>query len=123
MTDKPNILIIDDEPNWSNCLAMLLERDYNITKAANGALALDILKQPGKNFHVILLDLMMPVMGGVEFLENFRKTDLFANTNIVIQTGTIDHKMIEKALKLGAKACLNKPFGYKELHVMLKRFV
>src|SRR5208283_481393 len=71
---KKTILIVDDEPN-----IRLLYNDefskegYSVIEAENGAVALELLEK--QNVHLIILDIQMPVMDGLDFLTHLRKSD------------------------------------------------
>ncbi len=66
---KRHILIIDDEEINREILGNMLKNDYEISFADNGAMAYEMLKDHSLKISLILLDLLMPVMDGFEFLE------------------------------------------------------
>jgi CheY-like chemotaxis protein len=84
-TRKKRILVVEDEETYSKLLERILLKSgqYEVFKASNGQEALDILKDKeisfsptGYEIDCVLLDLKMPVMGGLEFLEKVREIDL-----------------------------------------------
>jgi CheY-like chemotaxis protein len=84
----PKILLVDDDDDCLDSLRVLLEdRGYRVHVAHNGRQALDYFHQGGRP-GVIILDLLMPVMDGMEFLAH-RKTDpLLAQTPVIVVTAT-----------------------------------
>lgn len=67
-------MVVDDEPSIRDMLRLVLEsEDYQIITAANGKEALDLIEEEDINPDLILLDLMMPVMNGWEFVQELKK--------------------------------------------------
>ena len=76
---KPRILIVDDEKEFVETLAQRLTiRDYDVTTAFSGEEAIETVK--GYNFDVVILDVLMPGMGGLEVLRRIKTT--YKNTRI-----------------------------------------
>jgi CheY-like chemotaxis protein len=107
------ILILDDEEVVRKVLrAMLESRGYRALEAPDGAEALRLLKE--ERPHLILVDLTMPGMSGIQFVETLRKQAEMP-VPFIILTGT-DPSEIEKSSKaLGASSFLQKPFSRDEL--------
>ncbi|HLF85484.1 MAG TPA: HD domain-containing phosphohydrolase [Nitrospiria bacterium] len=108
---KEKILIIDDEESIRQlCTAALISQDYQVRCASNG---IEGLKMVGyESFDLILTDIMMPGMGGLQFIISLREVD--AEIPIIVITG---HGTVETAiesLKLGVQGFLMKPFTIKE---------
>jgi len=105
------ILIIDDEPfNIDILKEHLSDEGYTILTAENGQLGLDILNKNKKNINVILLDKMMPVMSGMEFLEIIKKDTSINNIPIIMQTAATSDSDIIEGINAGAYYYLTKPF-------------
>jgi CheY-like chemotaxis protein len=101
------ILIVDDDPAIRDVVSDILEMsDYCVKTARNGAEALDEIRidRPA----AVLLDLMMPVMDGWEFLRRYRCDALVAPAPVVIMSAARDASSV--ASNLGAQAFLSKPF-------------
>jgi CheY-like chemotaxis protein len=82
---QPSILIVDDEFGLAEMLReMLGEYGYDVTLAINGRLALDILGE--RTVDLVIADMMMPVMDGVELASAMRNSDTHRRTPIVIMT-------------------------------------
>ena len=106
------VLIIDDEIDLRDLMKEVLEGEgYQVFCAANGADGIQLNEE--MNPDVILLDLKMPVMGGIETLRNIRKTD--GNVNVIILTGYGCPDTIRDAADLNVSEYLSKPFENKEL--------
>ncbi|MGI9148810.1 MAG: response regulator [Chloroflexota bacterium] len=102
-----HILVVDDDPAIRDIVTDILEMsDYRVRTACNGAEALDDLRfdRPA----AVLLDLMMPVMDGWEFLRQYRIQGRVASAPIVIMSAARDAASV--ADELGAEAFLIKPF-------------
>ena len=100
------VLLVDDEQEFTEVLSQRLEtRGLEVESAANGAEALR--KVDEQNYDVIILDLMMPEMDGLETLKRLRhdRPDL----QVVLLTGQGDLKQGIEAMKLGAADFLEKP--------------
>lgn len=115
------VLIVDDDTLHSNMLATLLRRKlgFESTKAENGRLALDILERDKEqNFLLVILDLNMPVMGGMETLEIIRQKH--PALPVIMLTGTQDTEQTVQAMKLGASDFLTKPYEGERLAVTVR---
>ncbi len=117
-SDK-TVLVVEDNVTIRNYLTMNLGQDYYVLEAANGQEALDLLEEHGTEIDGILLDLVMPVMDGYEFLEIVRKKTEYHNIPIVIATGSDEIDNETKALKLGAWDYVTKPFNITVLKFRL----
>jgi DNA-binding NtrC family response regulator len=107
---RPRILIVDDEPNIRQGLAEALEgQGYEIEQAASGEAALELVRL--KPFDLVLVDLVMEEMDGIEVLREINRE--WPQTEVVIITahGTIETAV--KALKEGAYDYLTKPINVK----------
>ena len=113
-----SVLVVDDEAVIRNGIKRALQnRDIPSTLAANGREALDLLDHQA--FDLVLLDIRMPDMSGMEVLKKIRSRH--NNTKIVMITGypTIDTAV--KCIKLGAVDYLVKPFRLDDLEAALKK--
>ncbi|QKF56082.1 response regulator [Campylobacter hyointestinalis] len=112
---KINVLIIDDDPVSLKLFELILERNPNVSrilKATNGLDGLSILE---KRFdtNLIILDLNMPIMNGIEFLINIQ-TIKYLSTIPIIATST-DDTLKTAALEQGAYDFLLKPVHIKDV--------
>jgi DNA-binding NtrC family response regulator len=117
MKDK-SVLIIDDEKNIRLTLSQALEvLEVRIDTAANGEEALAKLKE--KEFGLILLDLKMPGMDGMEVLRHVSEIRPDIRIIIITAYGTIESAV--EAMKLGAADFIQKPFAPEEIRELVSR--
>ena len=111
------VFVVDDEYAAREVLTdLLLDSGYSVSSAANGRDALNHLRNsspPG----VIILDLMMPLMDGWEFLEHQSRDPALLDIPVVVLSARPPHQ------PLRAKAILLKPVQPKELFEMIERFL
>lgn len=120
MTDKDQytILVIDDEENMRHMLsASLTRKGYAVVSADHGASGLTLLAE--KRIDVILCDLKMPVMGGLEFLEELHKRKTPPLIIMMSAFATIDTAV--QAMKKGAYDFITKPFKIDEILCVLEK--
>jgi DNA-binding NtrC family response regulator len=101
-----SILIVEDDKDLNNAYEIILSNEgYNVTTAFDGRDALNKLK----NFEpqLILLDLLMPIMGGLEFLEHFEAMR-HKQVKVLIFTNMENSPEVAKAYELGAHRCIIK---------------
>jgi CheY-like chemotaxis protein len=111
--DKKKILIADDEVSIRLTVGRLLENDYAILEAANGAEAVEIAK--GQKPDLILMDLIMPKMDGYTACAQIKADEETRGIPVIVLTA-IGHELNKKyATEMGAAGYLTKPFNIKEL--------
>lgn len=107
-----NILIIDDEPELLDRLSRLLEKEcYTVTTSGDGRAGL--LKLLDDSYDLVLLDIMLPYMNGLDILKEIRSNRIETAVLMLTAKGDIDDKVI--GLNLGADDYLAKPFSIAEL--------
>ena len=114
---KRRILIVDDEAGVRESLRMVLKDTYEPVAVASGAEALDALA--AGPFDVVLLDIVMPGMDGLELLEEVRSR--YARVPVIMLTATKTVKTAVGAMKLGAFDYVTKPFDVDELRCILDK--
>ena len=116
--EKFKVLLVDDEEDFVKSLSERLEmRDLGPKVALNGKQALESLDEDATG--VVVLDLKMPGMDGMEVLRRVRKA--YPNVQVIILTGHGTDKDEEEAKKLGAFAYLQKPVDMDRLVDVLKK--
>lgn len=108
---KDTVLIIEDDEINRGILSALLEEKFNLFEAENGKIGLDILSENFKKISIILLDLMMPVMDGYEFLQRISQEKRFKSIPVIILTANNADSDQIRALKLGASDFITKPYN------------
>jgi two-component system response regulator HydG len=103
----PRVLVVDDEPTLRRTLARLLNsRNMTVLTADDGAQAIDLLgREP---VDVVLVDLMMPKVGGLELLDHVRSSHV--GVEVIMMTAFGDVETAVKAVRAGAYHFLTKPF-------------
>jgi len=118
MTNKAKILIIDDEDVICKGCKQTLEKDaFEVDYAKNGLVGL--AKLHDKAYDIVLIDLMMPQIKGMDVLESVKKYD--PDIVKIIITGYATEQVITEALEKGAYDYLAKPFSANELREIIQR--
>ena len=113
MKKKANILLVDDEPGMLRYIRTLLEvDDHHVETAVTGEGALELV-QKGLRPDLVLMDLLMPGIDGLETLEQMRK--LQPGVKVVMLSCVNDTKKVVQAIHLGATDYITKPFQKAEL--------
>lgn len=108
---KSEILIVDDSEINRSMLRLMLQEEYEVTEAENGAEALAIIQKGDHIFRLVLLDLVMPVMDGFSFLAELQKEKLQSPLPVIIISGDNSEEALDKAYGLGAVDFFTKPFN------------
>jgi DNA-binding NtrC family response regulator len=116
--ERIRVLIADDEKNFRNLLTRELERrGHQVAQAENGRRALDLLREQPAD--VILLDLNMPELGGIEFLRALQeRPDL---PEVIVLTGYATVPTALEAMRLGAYDYLTKPCKIEKLDLLVRK--
>jgi len=118
MSDK-TILIVDDSPSMRAILGDMLEKEgYKVIEASDGHEGFKIVEY--LKVDLIITDLSMPVMDGIQFVREAKKLPLCRFVPIVVLTSEEDSRRLEEAKKAGASTWLSKPFKENQLRAMLK---
>jgi CheY-like chemotaxis protein len=116
-----DILVVDDDRDIRETLAeILLHEGYRVELAENGARALELI-QRGPRPALVLLDLMMPVMSGWEFLELAERDEGLAQIPVVV-VSAMPAPLAPMDARGGVKACLHKPLKLDQLLDLVHRF-
>ena len=116
MSEK--ILVVDDEDIIRESLSYILKKEkYDVDEAANGKLASDMLKN--KSYDLVITDLEMPEMKGIELLDEIKKMNVQTNTIVITAYGSVDTAIA--ALRSGASDYILKPVEFDELLIKVKK--
>jgi len=113
------ILVVDDEVEVVRLLKdFLTSKGYEVHTALNGAEAIALVKEVKPD--IVLLDIIMPGIGGIDTLKEIKKID--PTTAVIMITAVIDEELANRAVKLGAFDYITKPINidYLETCVMVK---
>ncbi|MBD2418793.1 hybrid sensor histidine kinase/response regulator [Anabaena cylindrica FACHB-243] len=114
MKPLPKILVIDDEPDNFDVIDALLDNEgYALSYVANGQQALDLMAffQPD----VILLDVMMPQMNGIQFCEKFKSNSQWKHIPVIMVTALTAKEDLSQCMAVGADDFISKPVNGMEL--------
>lgn len=102
-----NILVVEDDHDLNNAYCLILKHEgHEVVSAFDGQEALDRLKDFEPD--LVLLDLLMPVMGGLEFLKKWDGKGKKSNVKVLIFTNMENSPEVSEAYKLGANRCIIK---------------
>jgi diguanylate cyclase len=122
LTEQPKILVIDDEPDNFEVIEALLHKDnYQLDYAASGQQGLDRLQTSQSD--VILLDVMMPVLDGIEVCRRIKQNVLLQNIPIIMVTALNEKEDLAKCMAAGANDFISKPVNSLELRARVRSMV
>ncbi len=111
-----HVLVADDEPHIGRIIKMKLEQGpFRVTLAYDGVEALQVLEREG-DVALVLLDLMMPQLSGIDVLARIRADERFAALPCIILTAAGQEQQYREAMALGASEFMTKPFSPKKLY-------
>ncbi len=117
------VLVVDDSAAFSLMLqkALLMRGEFQVDTAKNGQEALDQIKIELPE--LIMLDIEMPIMGGIEFLEHIRKDETFKTIPVIIMTSNKSKEVIQKAVSLGVSDYVLKPTNIQVLYEKITKVI
>ena len=113
------ILVVDDQKINRIVLRKMLSAEYKVVEAGDGQEAITMLHAPGTNVSLILLDLVMPVMDGDEFLQLKQRDPVLSNIPVIVTTAEYGTEKEALALEYGANNFVTKP--YRDTRVIMQR--
>lgn len=120
MQPLDKILIVEDEPDIALTLKIALESaGYESSWAADGETALKILLDEKENYNLVLLDIRMPGIDGVEVLKRLRNSN--CNVAVIMMSGHGSEDLAVECIKIGAEDYLSKPFVLDEMLQRVER--
>ena len=112
------ILVVDDEDIIRDSLSFILRKEkYEVEEAANGKIAFEMLKEA--SYDLVITDLEMPEMKGIELLDEIRKMNMQTNTIVITAYGSMETAIA--ALRSGASDYILKPVEFDELLIKVKK--
>ena len=116
---RASILVVDDDVGVRESFEAVLAKDYDLSFATQGVEALRILST--KDVNLVLLDVRMPGMDGIEVLRRIKEAN--EQTDVIVVTAVKSLKTAVEAIKLGAFDYITKPFDIHEILALIKRVV
>ena len=120
MNDKRTILIVDDHKTIQLVVSNMLSNDYNIVTRSNGLEALAYFRN-GEFPDLVILDMVMPKLTGLDFLTNIRNSGMYKDIPVVILSGKSDTPEFEQCKKIGIDGFVKKPFSPEDLKEKIKK--
>ena len=122
MNNNP-VLVVDDHPITRKLTIKILQQlgVEAVVEAGNGQEALDLLSK--QSVSLILLDLSMPVRGGIELLGKLKEEPRWETIPVVMVTGAVEQFRVDEALRLGADSCILKPVAKQPLSEVVRKFL
>lgn len=117
MNNKVTILVVDDERGVRQSFNMVLKNEYHVLLAGTGKKAIDIFQK--NSIDLILLDILLPDIDGIDLLKKFKQAD--PNTEIIMVTAVNNLQTAVKAIKLGAYEYIIKPFIVDDVLTVIGR--
>src|SRR5262245_1461755 len=114
---RSTILVVDDDAGVRESFRLILDDDYEVVDVTNGPQALDIIRSA--QVDVVLLDIRLPEMDGIEVLERIKQID--EQVEVILVTAVKTVKTAVAAMKLGAFDYVTKPFEEEELLATIRR--
>jgi signal transduction histidine kinase len=112
-SEKPNIVVADDNADMRELLKFILAREFEVHVAQNGREALKQVERV--NPDLVVTDIMMPEMTGIELCRTLKATSSVASIPVMLVSSKAESEMKVKGLELGADDYVTKPFHPKEL--------
>lgn len=119
---KISVLIVEDDKFTSELLKFLLEREHYAVEQARDGLEARTFINSQEAPTVVVLDVMLPFIGGFELLQMMRTKTGWESTRIIMLSAKSEGQDIARAFDLGADDYLVKPFKPEELYARLRRF-
>jgi len=119
---KPRLLVVEDEPALAKVLQMRLQIEgFDVAVAGDGAEAMSMIAK--RRPHLVVCDLMMPVMDGLEVTRAIKGNPRLKAIPILVLTALRSDKQMKELQSLGADAFVTKPYDGKELSAQIRKLL
>ena len=115
------ILMVEDSTLMRSTLKSFMPREIDVIEAADGEKALDIFSKEQENIGLVLLDIKLPGMNGIDVLKELLKQN--PKLNVVMETSVYDDTTKDTCLKMGAKDYLKKPISKKQMDDTILKYL
>jgi CheY-like chemotaxis protein len=117
-SEKPKVLVVDDEPHIVNLIKMVLQDDYDVTIANSGNEAIHMVEDQRPD--LVTMDIMMPGMSGYEVVEEMRKFDSTKNIPVIFLSAKDTLADMQEGMEVGGDDYMTKPFDPEDLLKRIK---
>jgi len=115
------ILLVDDHQLAREALKLLLEKEgYLVEEAEDGAAGLARIEE-GHSFDLVISDNQMPVMTGMEFIQQLSQRSYSSTHPVILYTGNLTPELEQQAVDLGVFAVLSKPYNFSQLLASIRQ--
>ncbi len=119
--EKNSLLIVEDNDDFRSFLVGCLQEYYQVYEASDGKKALTVLAQ--QSIHVVISDIMMPVMDGMELCRKIKTDIRYSHIPIILLTARTAEEHILSGLKEGADEYITKPFNLEILLLRIRKLL
>lgn len=119
--NKPNVLLVEDNAEILGYLGRELSLEYNIFRAGDGRQAILLLQE--ENVHLVISDIMMPVMDGIALCREMKNDVRFSHIPIILLTAKNSISSKIEGLEVGADAYIEKPFSLDHLSAQISNLL
>ncbi len=120
-SDKPTILIVEDSEDVRKYISEVLKKDFNLIEASDGKEGIEKAKSISPD--LIISDVMMPVIDGIEFCRIIKTDFDTSHIPIILLTAKVSHESKLEGLETGADDYLQKPFETRELFIRIRNLL
>lgn len=118
------VLIVEDEIHIQRLTKLILEKaGFEVTAASSGEEAMAAIENVSKKFDLVLLDIMMKGVDGLQVLKVIRQNQKYTSLPVVMLTAIAQEAVVLKGIQLGARDYIRKPFHPKDLLDRIKRLL
>jgi len=118
-------LVVDDSTTLREFISFILKNaGYDVVMAENGKDALNRLNGlKDANVDIVITDLNMPVMNGIEFIKEMRGSSMYRSIPVILMTTELHELKKQEAKQAGVSEWINKPFTPRQLRDTIKKFI
>jgi len=120
-SELPSVLLVEDNADLRNYVRDELSDEFQVTVAANGKTGLELARRDIPD--LVLSDVMMPVMNGVELCRELKKGDLTNHVPVILLTAKAEPDSRKEGLQSGADDYVAKPFDVEELRIRIRNLI
>ncbi|MCL4116696.1 UNVERIFIED_CONTAM: hypothetical protein GTU68_028725 [Idotea baltica] len=120
-TDKPLVLVVEDDSDIRQFIINILEKDYTIIQAKNGKVGVELALE--KIPDLIISDVMMPLKDGIELCNDLKGDERTSHIPIILLTAKVGEDNEITGLKTGADDYMTKPFNSEKLKIRVEKLI